>query len=150
IVQSIQTNDRGEYRLFWLPPGPYFVSATPVHDGLISNVRITDPIRVGTFEQAAGPLVTTRTTATGELIDETRIAVYYPGTTELAMASRIDLRPGMNAEGLDVPLTSDPIRTRHLRGVVTLNGQPVAAAGIVAVPRSLAPSLVIPSARSIA
>src|SRR5215813_5974087 len=29
VVQSARTNDLGEYRLFWLQPGQYFVSATP-------------------------------------------------------------------------------------------------------------------------
>ncbi len=28
-VQSVQTNDLGEYRLFWLPPGRYYVMAQP-------------------------------------------------------------------------------------------------------------------------
>jgi hypothetical protein len=29
VVQTARTNDLGEYRLFWLQPGSYFVSATP-------------------------------------------------------------------------------------------------------------------------
>src|SRR5215831_3911063 len=29
VVQTTRTNDLGEYRLFWLQPGQYFVSATP-------------------------------------------------------------------------------------------------------------------------
>ena len=29
-VQSVRTNDLGEYRLFWLPPGQYVVSAQPM------------------------------------------------------------------------------------------------------------------------
>ena len=32
IVQSVLTDDRGEYRLFWLPPGPYYVRARPFND----------------------------------------------------------------------------------------------------------------------
>jgi hypothetical protein len=28
-VQSVTTNDLGEYRFFWLPPGRYFISAIP-------------------------------------------------------------------------------------------------------------------------
>jgi hypothetical protein len=150
IVQSVQTNDRGEYRVFWLPPGAYFLSAKPANEGMLGNVRITEPIRVGTFEEASGPLLTTRTSPTGEVIEEIPATVYYPGTTELAAASRIDVRAGMNAEGIDIPLTSDPVRTRHVRGVAMMNGQPVGSAGIVVIPRSLAPSLVIPSARSTA
>src|SRR5215831_19633279 len=29
VVQTARTNDLGEYRLFWIQPGQYFVSATP-------------------------------------------------------------------------------------------------------------------------
>jgi hypothetical protein len=29
VIQTARTNDLGEYRLFWLQPGQYFVSATP-------------------------------------------------------------------------------------------------------------------------
>src|SRR5437660_12105327 len=62
IVQSVESNDRGEYRLFWLAPGRYYVSARPdiptrPADLLptsisTSAVRITEPTRFGTFEQA--------------------------------------------------------------------------------------------------
>src|SRR5215471_1865779 len=29
VVQTVRTNDLGEYRLYWMQPGSYFVSATP-------------------------------------------------------------------------------------------------------------------------
>ncbi len=29
FIQAVQTNDLGEYRLFWLPPGRYYVAARP-------------------------------------------------------------------------------------------------------------------------
>src|SRR4030095_1723615 len=46
--QSIRTNDLGEYRLFWMTPGQYIISAQPV-----DNIAV-DP--GGTiFVQAAGP-----------------------------------------------------------------------------------------------
>ncbi len=56
IVQSVQTDDRGEYRLFWLPPGRYYVTAKPFNDRgagfstgpdtvITSAVHISEPIR---------------------------------------------------------------------------------------------------------
>src|SRR5215831_5558164 len=30
IAQAIQTNDLGEYRMFWIPPGQYYIMAKPV------------------------------------------------------------------------------------------------------------------------
>src|SRR5262245_33948323 len=61
IVQMVATDDRGEYRLFWLAPGRYYVSARPDITELAMNlgqpnsynapaVRITPPMRFGTFE----------------------------------------------------------------------------------------------------
>src|SRR5437867_11918755 len=57
IVQSVQTDDRGEYRLFWLAPGRYYVSAQPDIPELpaaisptgvtMATVQITDPVRSG-------------------------------------------------------------------------------------------------------
>ena len=31
VAQSVRANDLGEYRLFWLPPGRYFVSGVPMN-----------------------------------------------------------------------------------------------------------------------
>jgi hypothetical protein len=161
IVQSVLTNDRGEYRLFWLPPGQYYVTAKaarvpdtePNIPGVPialrpSVVRITEPARTVTFEQAMGPVVSTRTLPTGEVVDEIEVTVYYPGATEADRAARIDLRSGASADGVDIP-TAGPVRSRRIRGIVVMaNGQPVVDAGVLAVPRSSDPNLVVPADRS--
>jgi hypothetical protein len=161
IVESVLTNDRGEYRLFWLPPGQYYVTARSARGQDVehnvpgipfaqrpSAVRITEPARAVTFEQASGPIVSTRTLPTGEVVDETEVTVYYPGATEAERAARIDLRPGASADGVDIP-TAGPVRSRRIRGIVVMtNGQPVADAGVLAVPRSSDPNLVVPADRS--
>jgi len=41
VAQSVRTNDLGEYRLFWLPPGRYFVSA--VHPDALSPRVLARP-----------------------------------------------------------------------------------------------------------
>jgi hypothetical protein len=51
-VQSVQSDDRGEYRLFWLTPGKYFIAAR--HPDLS-----TSPIRVGGI--SSGGMVVSRT-----------------------------------------------------------------------------------------
>ena len=84
------------------------------------------------------------------MIEETQVAVYYPGTTEVNGAAPIDLRSGGSADGIDIPVAAGPVRTRHIRGVVTepANGQPVAQAQVLAVPRTSDPSFVIPNDQS--
>jgi hypothetical protein len=150
MVQSVVTNDRGEYRLFWLPPGRYYVTAKSDDEQYSRQVRITEPARFVTFEQASSPQVRNRTLPTGEVIEETQLAVYYPGTTDVNGAAPIDLRSGGNAEGIDVPVASGPVRTRHIRGVVTepAIGQPVVQASVLAIPRTSDPSFVIPNDQS--
>jgi hypothetical protein len=148
IVQSVQTNDRGEYRLFWLPPGQYYVTAKPFGEGVLGAVYISEPTRLGTFEQASGPILTTRTLPNGEVVEETQLPVYYPGTTDATSAARVDLRAGASADGLDIAITTGPVRTRHLRGVALANGQPAALAGIKAIPRASDPSLIIATGRT--
>ena len=41
-IVSVQTNDRGEYRLFWLPPGEFIISARPVPRGPSGRPSISD------------------------------------------------------------------------------------------------------------
>jgi protocatechuate 3,4-dioxygenase beta subunit len=88
IIQIVQTNDRGEYRLFWLPPGTYYVSARPDITELprfmgagnsppVPAVRIAEPSRYSTYEQAAAPIIRKRVLKTGEVIEELQIPVYY-------------------------------------------------------------------------
>jgi len=42
ILQVVQTNDLGEYRFYWLPPGRYFVAVIP-DDTLRQNVAFSIP-----------------------------------------------------------------------------------------------------------
>ena len=74
--------------------------------------------------------------------------VYYPGTTDMSGAARIDLSAGASVDGMDITITMGAVRARRIRGVVLVNGQPVPAAGITAIPRTPDPSPLIPSGRT--
>jgi hypothetical protein len=66
---------------------------------------------------------------------ESQLPVYFPGTTDVAVASTIDLPPGLNLNGVDLRLLdARPVR---VSGQVTnvLTGQPAAGAAISLVPR---------------
>jgi Carboxypeptidase regulatory-like domain len=59
VVQSARTNDLGEYRLFWLQPGQYFVSATPPEGqrgALLNALSVAGPGIAG----AIGDLIANR------------------------------------------------------------------------------------------
>ena len=102
----VMTNDLGEFRLFNLTPGKYFVSA-------------------GTMEVGLGMVVDT------EMMWSSRssshmVTVYYPGTTDASQALAIDVSAGGEFHGVDLALLSS--KTFHIRGLVagmkaTVNGE---------------------------
>jgi len=145
IAQSVLTNDRGEYRFFWLPPGQYRVAAKAWDAATRSSaVYIAPPKRVGTFEQGTGPVVGRRTLENGQVMEHTDVPVYLPGTTDAQTASILSLASGANATGADIQLAGNRVPTYHVRGTVLgARGQPVAMT-VAVVPRTPGPSIAIP------
>jgi protocatechuate 3,4-dioxygenase beta subunit len=160
-VQQARTNDLGEYRLYWLNPGQYYISATHTAGpgGIINAVAeaaggalaITPPagapgpVDIGQIRAAidsvAGQLgqlgggrvaaLLAEPQATG---DQTYIPVYYPGTTDVETASAIDLRPGTIFNGIDLTVAQAP--TLKVRGqIIGANGQPAQNAQVMLVPK---------------
>jgi len=161
IVQMVSTDDRGEYRLFWLAPGKYYVAARPDIAQFVMNlgqansynapaVHITPPMRFGTYEQATAPSVKTRRLKNGEIVDEIYLPVYYPGTPDPQSAASIAVPAGATVGGVDVTPEIGLVRSHHIRGQIidATTGQPAARASISAVPRSDDPYFTIPAARS--
>jgi len=104
------TNDQGEYRIAGLPPGRYIVVAQ------LSPIPMGSPLRRP--PQAAGTYVPT----------------YYPGLSDAAQASPIDVVRGATTNGIDFSLLS--VATYQVSGVVVdSDGRPVAGAVAKLLPR---------------
>lgn len=99
-----RTNDLGEYRVYGLAPGQYFVSAT-----LAAGSGRT----AAAFVQEAG----------GKS-EDSYPPTYYPGTNDPARATPLELRTGEIATGIDIGLM--PARSVRVRGRVfnAITGQP--------------------------
>jgi hypothetical protein len=95
-----QSDDRGQFRVFGLPPGDYFVSATA---GGIERLAQQFLPMLGMGGAAAAE-------TTGYA------ATYYPGVIEAGQAARVRLEPGQEVAGIDFPLQLVPLAT--VRGVV--------------------------------
>jgi len=93
------TNDRGEYRLYGLPPGQYYVSAT----------------YAPALAHEVGALAAAHSTG-GPILEAGYAPTYYPGTNDPARAAPIALGAGEELPGLDFTLL--PKRTVRLRGRV--------------------------------
>jgi hypothetical protein len=100
-----RTNDRGEYRVYWVTPGRYYVAVS----GAAPGRSVPAPGNVGSVN---------------EIVERRYPTSYYPGTTDLAKASVVDVAPGVELTTVDVVVPDedlfrvsgrivDPITERH-------------------------------------
>ena len=106
----VTTNDIGEYRIFGLAPGQYFLSAT----------------------QQNGPMMM------GDSSSDDRsgyAATYYPGTADASQAQRVTLTIGQALTDMNLALV--PTRTARVSGTaVDSNGKPLSGGMVMVILRS--------------
>jgi hypothetical protein len=97
-IQQARTNDLGEYRLFWITPGKYFLRVD--YSGT-STPLFRSP------NEFAGPM------------EDGYSSTYYPGTSDLASATPIDLLPGAQMSAIDLQLMRTKTYTVKGRAILT-------------------------------
>lgn len=132
--RTAMTNDLGQYRLYGLPPGEYYVSAT-----------MGGAAAVTSFDGGAAEVVGLRVAAVTSAVASSATAsaptsgyapTYYPGTTSGAEAQRVTVSAGQEIHGADIALS--PVRLARVSGtVINSQGQPVPNTMVNLVPRSL-------------
>jgi carboxypeptidase family protein len=115
---SDRTDDRGEYRMFWVTPGRYYLLVSP--SAFARTVAIP-----GT------------SVSPNEIIDDRFPPTYYPGTMEVSQASPIDVRPGEELSGIDVSVSRQALFRVRGRVVDARTGQPPRTASVTVVSRAL-------------
>lgn len=148
-MQGVETDERGNYRLFWLPPGKYYIGAFP--EGIRRRqvaVPFGPPAAIESVTQFfSKPLINYRSGSDDEVIREVYDIVYSPGQTNPDAANVIDLRLGSNINGVDISLAPGRKRAVRIRGIVMdSNGQPAKNASVQAVPQVTGPVTVSPTA----
>ena len=120
-----QTNDLGQYRIFGLAPGEYYVSATlRGGDMAMLEMAMVSATAAGGF---AGPSGSTPTSGYAP--------TYFPGTTNGSDAQRIALSVGQEAQGTDFALLL--VRMAKITGtVISSDGKPAEGTTINALPRT--------------
>jgi hypothetical protein len=99
-----RTDDRGQFRLYGLEPGQYYVSAIPRVENLPVPPTLLDKF------QLTGPAAT-----------------YFPNTPDAASAQRITVAAGLETQGVNIVLVST--RLSRVRGRAVLSsGEPFAGA----------------------
>jgi len=125
-VKTTQTNDLGEYRLFWLEPGEYFVSVTDndVEDNLPSSTVDVSQTRGGRGGRGGGAALQILTSTLGErgspivqaFGGATNPPVFYPGTMDPDGAVPISVAASVEVRGMDFNLR--PLQTATVSGRV--------------------------------
>ena len=156
-VQAVYTDDRGDYRLFWLPAGQYYISGTPSDDrmrtmtamlpspnGTTTAVPLTSNMVLSAIrDMGTGPIygiptglkVNGQSLSNGDVIEEAAVPVFYPAATDQSTATSVEVRPGAIISGIDI--TTKPARVYRIRGrIISSSGRPVSASEIVLVPRN--------------
>lgn len=116
VTYQGQTNDLGEYRIFDLPPGQYVVNAAPYLAPRIEGTMLIRPSPPSVYAPGEGQamLFLTRMLQAGDYIDpialtrEVYVPVYYPGTTDAAGATALDLKAGATISGVDMIVVRAP------------------------------------------
>jgi protocatechuate 3,4-dioxygenase beta subunit len=79
VAGTTHTDDRGEYRAYWITPGRYYV--------------LVAPLRSGSQEIAGAGYP----------------ATYYPGVADQPSATAIDVAPGSEVNAIDVSVSRQPV-----------------------------------------
>lgn len=121
------TNDLGQFRIYGLPPGDYYVSAT-LRGGAMEFMAME---MMAGARGGAMPAPSASTPSSGYA------PTYFPGTSSAAEAQKITLITGQENHGADFSLL--PVRLARVSGIVVgSDGQPVSGAMVNVTPRDRA------------
>jgi carboxypeptidase family protein len=114
--RNSQTNDLGQFRIYGLPPGDYYVSAT---------LRSLDNMMMDPGGAAGGP--------TGSNQSAGYAPTYYPGSASPGEAQRVSLAVGQELASVDIAL--QPARLARITGsAVGADGKALAGAMVMLMP----------------
>lgn len=116
---TAMTDDRGDYRIFHLSPGRYFLNAGNLPGQTGPNGLSLDLLNQGVIA-----------IANSNRIPEKYTVSYYPGVDDASSAAPIDVPPGADLSGLNMSLRIQ--QSFRVRGNVvdSRTGQPPASANI--------------------
>jgi hypothetical protein len=141
-IRAVRTDDNGDYRLFWLPPGQYTIMAIPLLGGVEDQLRIPGPDGTARGFRSTQP-------TTGKVIvlpqENGTTPFYYPGTIRVDGAAAITLKSGEERSRVDFNLTTLP--SLHVRGTIT--NLPPVVGGNAAGPPTMASVRLEPTTPSI-
>src|SRR6185436_20214945 len=108
---TARTDDRGDYRLYWITPGRYYLVAGSIIPGSSSST-------VG---------------SPNEVSSESTAPIFYISASEVSQATIIDLKPAADIGGVDLFLPRPQLYRIRGRVIDSRNGQTPSAATLTLV-----------------
>jgi len=119
VEGTARTNDRGEYRLYWITPGRYYISA-------------------GTASGPNRPLnPNTAAASLNEIPDQSFALTYFPGVFDAGAAAIVEINPGSEVTGVDFIAPRQQLYSVRGRIVDSNSGRAPATASVSLAYRSL-------------
>ena len=118
-VGSAQTNDRGEYRIFYVSPGRYFISAKAGRVLPLLNGAVLQP-------------------SANEVTEPGYPLTYYPGTTDPSTAASIEVQAGTDLTAIDFSLRKQKLFQVRGRVLDAVTGKLPTSVQVLITPRNSA------------
>jgi len=152
IERIAVTDERGDFRIYWLEPARYYVAAIneDPQRRTINTAPTAPPGRTVERYRATSPVITHQSFPDGSVVEEAYGLVYFAGTTDIRARTSVEVRSGETSTGVDIPMGAGKVRTHHIRGVVINGetGQPAYSADLLAIPREWSPNALVLSGTS--
>jgi hypothetical protein len=100
-TRSVQTDDHGEYRIYWLLPGTYFVREDPAAYGMRTSEKLP---------ALASP--------SSKAIPQQFVSTYFPNSVDAAGARLVEVRSGETVSGTDIRQVE--LRKHRVSGFVSI------------------------------
>ena len=135
-ASSARTNDLGEYRIYWINPGRYFVSANPARSAFETLTasasqaanQAQNPAQAQQAAQAASMFGVAGTP--NEVSDPGFGLTYYPNSPEASRAVALDLQPGAEQRAIDFTMVRSQRVRLTGRVIDTTTGRPPQTAAV--------------------
>jgi len=112
VEGTARTNDRGEYRMYWITPGRYYLSA-------------------GTTPGPNRPLNPNGNPASpNEIPDQSFVLTYFPGVIDANNAATVEVLPGADINGVDFFTERQRLYSVRGRIVDSMSGRPPGAVSV--------------------
>jgi Carboxypeptidase regulatory-like domain len=100
-TRSVQTDDHGDYRIYWIAPGPYFVRTDPANYGMRTSEKILAV-----------------TNPSSKTIPQQFVSTYFPNSVDAAGGRLVEVRSGETVSGTDIRQLE--LRKHRVSGVISI------------------------------